>query len=145
MPEELNEKLRKELRDILDPPAKRRRRQVEGLAQIFLGDNRHLDRSQYEEMAIDVAKALDSMPACFWVKLFEIAEEITNPILHSQTCQSWDGDAEKCVLGHPEIECGHSCPDYVGVKNDYSTYLECNGDCKEHPTKPADDEGGPHA
>ena len=78
------------------------------------------------------------MPACFWVKLFEIAQERTNPILHTMNCTKYDFRTITCNAGHPIPECEWSCPDYVAEKVDYSTYLECNGDCTEHRESPAD-------
>lgn len=142
---ELNPKLKKEIDDILDLPSAKQQRKVKRMSEAIMGQHVALVKENFEEMATRYADNLRAMPICFWVKLFEIAEEITNPVLHNQSCTQYLFEKDTCKAGHPMIECRRSCRDYVGEKPDYSKYLECNGECKEHPTKPIDDEGGPHA
>ena len=85
------------------------------------------------------------MPMCFWVKLFEIAEEVTNPVLHNQICNKYDVEKELCSDGRPESECHDGCPGYAGKKSDYSEYLECKGDCGDYLADLPKSEGGPDA
>jgi hypothetical protein len=143
--DELSDKIKRELQEILDPPGVRAKRQLDHMGKILLGADATPSKENYEKMAVRYAQSLDGMPMCFWIKLFSVAEDITNPILHTRGCEQYDAGKEVCLAGHPMDECQHDCPDYEGAKEDYSKCLECNGDCANHTGPSRDGAGGSHA
>jgi hypothetical protein len=139
--EQLNDRVKKELQDILDPPEQRAARQMEAMTKHIWSGQSGTTQTHYELMAVHYAKSLDDMPACFWIKLFEIAQEMTNPVLHTLNCTNWVSADEKCKAGYEMSECRHSCQNYEGEKADYSDDTICDGNCAGHDGAPSDGAG----
>ncbi len=113
MTEELNPKLKKQLEDIITA------------AQ----DPKSHQKEQFIKIADGLARSLQVMPVCFWVRLFEITRYTTNPILHTMSCQKYNASEDKCTAGHDMKECRFSCCDYLGELVDYCAKLRCDNHC----------------
>jgi hypothetical protein len=136
--DELNPKARKDVDDILFHCLRPLRNQLRAMPMAPRLDGVKFTKTDMEKAAVFSAKAMRNMPACFWIKLFEIAQQMTNPILHTLNCTNWVSADDKCKAGYEMSDCRRSCADYEGEKADYSDELDCDGQCLNRHGGPAD-------
>lgn len=130
--EDLNPNVRKQLDDILRREGVPLDQMGNVRSSMFLIESGKSTRKDYEALALIYLQSMDRLPMCFWLKILEIAQKITNHITELQLCQKFHAATKTCLAGHPMDECLKGCKDYLGQQIDYASQLECNGDCNSH-------------
>lgn len=114
--EEMNSELRKQIEEIV--------KRIEDLAPN--------DRVSWEKLADVYLESMKDKPVCFWVRIFQVAQDVTDPVLQTRLCEKYDQENDRCLAGRSNDECRQGCKDYVGIRVDYSGALECDGKCESH-------------